>query len=860
MSECEKFTRILDQASAEPSDELVPALLHALDCERCGAKRDLGELVPHDTALASLDAYAQTLDEGAQPTGLAELARRHAVVCDRCALALGQLLTERDGDAFEPDEQRLEALLEHVTAEFLNDDEPVVRRRAARVLRGAKHLPCVEERIARAAPSPQDYRHIALLASETLRQGPMSSFARCVRELTPFLFAHRPHLYVVEGSYQLIVRCGLLRDYPAHLLHCVAPGRLAGLIDLGGGLVGRPVAGMTGVFGDDAETIASQLGLNWRLDCVVYLIDPMDATSAMLETLALKRECAVTRTPFLDTYSSALEFFGLLGCTPEGAAYENSLPDDLRGSLDYDVFPHAVLALVAHDAHKESLLEFARENLAFLSRFKKVIGPRTTGTLLNGHMPAGAPNSTDLEDARARLVAALAEHGMKDDWVEVLARGREGGNLQIAESVAMGVCDSVILFEEPRPSAAYTGTHELILRSARIANQADRLRSSSRQMLVHDSRSASVWAELWEHAPVGGPVTLERAFRDKFGVELVLAGDVGPEATSPTAPRTWDTITEEAAWYLLSAVAMRRAPGEGTSEFTRVSVACGTAMRHVVSRIHDIAGRLFARITDHHEREARTLRECCERFPRLAPRIEQLVERRRLTLKPDSHQEHLWSIGPVKVAPIVGRFGTARDGVDGIEATNIAQALAKAIRGETLMLDANAFSNARQLGVAAELEKHWATTDVALLTCADLAARWFEHSSPVQLHPGMHDHLASAGAEGEVAGIYLDAAGDEVSAGEYHRNGMRLGDLRRIAHAGAGCCTIMIAGAYRPREGKPPQRVRTVLAAIRAGIVSALVSDPVFAASILRESARQAGASEQERTPDLAGRHGAAKP
>lgn len=751
--------------------------------------------------------------------------RGHLLACDTCSTAYGALLATYAG-ASPPDVSTLGSAIQLAGLELLGDDEPITRRRAARAL--AHRSGGTDETdalIAGSAPCPDDYRHIALLASASLRQGPMSSLARLVRELGPYLMEHKPSLYVLEDSYRLMLHCGLLRDYPPELLHCLAPVELGGLIDLGAGLVGRPVAGLEGVLGADTDQIAIRLGLDWTIDCVVYLVDSLDPTSLTPETTALKRECAVTRRPFLDTYTSAVEFFGLLGGEemPPGVAYTNSIPDLLREPLGYASFPHDVLALIAHDSNKERLLEFVRENIEFLARFEKLIGPASTAALLNGALPEHI-DVPEIQAARERLVRALCEHGVELPWVDGLAHGRDGGNLQIAESVAMGACDCVILLEEPRPLAEYGVTSQLVERSARMSNHPDRLGESGKQMLLHDPRSAAVWAQLWGRADPGGPVTLETAFRELFGVELVLAaGD-------------WDEITDEAAWYVLSALATSRAAGGGTGEETRVSVACGRAMADVLGKIDAVALELCRRIADHHERYSQVIADCQVQFPRFARRIEQLARRRKLMLEAAPDNAALWSIGPVVVAPIVGRFGCAEDDV---EATTIARALAASVAGRSLGLDANAFTR-KACEVPRELTRHWATTDLAVITCADLQRHWFRAGSKVALQPGMYEDLVEQEASGEIAGLYLDASGHEVRPTGYRRQGMSVAELQRVASAGSGSAAIIVAGATVDGE-EPPARAQTVRAALRAGVASVLVSDPAFATAVLAEEAAARG-------------------
>ena len=495
------FRQILDvaengSAQLDP-DELVAAVHHALGCEACAADRELGGLIPHELAQLHFVSYADALANTDDIPPGAAVARAHTLTCDECTSVLGCLLAERAAATGPSKAERLDDVIKRVAAEMRGGSTAADRR-------GSHERSQQREPQTKKNPSPTDYQHIALLASSTLRRGPMSSLARLVRELTPYLSTHTPDLYLVAGSYRMLLRCGLLRDYPEERLHCVAAGRLAGLIDLGASVLDSSVAGFDGIFGADADKIATQLDADWMLDCVVYLVDPSDPPSVMPETMALKRECAVMQRPFLDTYTSAIEFFGLLAASAGVQSHGNALPDDLRAQLGYDRFPHQILAMVAHDANKQAMLEFARANIPFMQRFTQRLGTATTASLLNGDQPLRIEDPAVLR-ASLELRWELDRAGVEMPWVVELATGREGGNLQIAESIAMGVSDSVLLLEEPRPQSEYGATHQLVERAARAASHPDRLAASGRQMLLHDTNSASIWARLWDGVPEGDP-------------------------------------------------------------------------------------------------------------------------------------------------------------------------------------------------------------------------------------------------------------------------------------------------------------------------------------------------------------------
>lgn len=665
-----------------------------------------------------------------------------------------------------------------------------------------------------AAPSPSDHLHIGLAATTTLRQGPSSTFARTIRELTPYLMKHRPHLYAVEGAYRTIMTCGLLRDYPPGHLHCLPPGRLGALVDMGAGVDGEPVAGLHDALDGNEEAIGRHLGLGWTLDCVVYLLDPLAPTSTMAETLALERQCAYTDKPFLDTYATIVEWFGMLDSNARsGANARHEVDEALAAKVPGSGFDYKVLALVAHDEKKQEMEEFVLKYFPFLSRFVKRIGTGGTAERLNEALRRHA----DELGQRARVT---------DPWIEVLGPGERGGNLQIAESIAMGLCDAALCFGDSRPGM---NTH-LFERTARIGNDRDRL--SSRLTLLHDAGSAAMWALMWTEVDERlAPMTLMTAFAELFGVDLVLADPLDDHATDDDR---WSAIATEAAWFLASSVAANRTRTDRPDEPKRVTIACGSAIEKVVGAISGhVSAELNERIRVERHRHDRAVADAVEEFPGLERRIKRIAERKQLTLRTTEDLSALWNVGPVVIAPMIGVF----EGVE-VQANDNAWALAQTFGGDSVKLWAPAVSDASsRCVVAAPLVRHWASTDVVLMTCADLAPELF--GGAWRLPAAMHEDLTSR-AVGEVAGLYLDAAGTEVRASGYVRHGMPFSEIRAVARSNDNRTAIMAVGTGDDRR-PGPSRVTTALAALRAGIVSALVTDVRFATDLLRRHLEPAG-------------------
>ncbi len=701
-------------------------------------------------------------------------------------------------------------------------------------------------------PTPASYTRIGLVASASLCQGPTSPLAALVRELTPYLVEHTPHLYALEGTYRTILSCGLLRGYPPARLHCLAPRRIGGMVDIGAGLVGKDVTGLAAAFGPKHAVAAARLDLDYELDCLIHLLDPMQATSALPATLTIKRECAIANKPLFDNLASAVEWFGLVGSLAGGSRVSAHLLDpELRSRLGYEAFPHRAISLVSVDAKKAEMLDFVRMNLPFLQRFETRSGTASTAALLNGDMKIEQEVNKSLDDkqraalsiAARKLRAALGRAGIEDRWITELRSGTEGGYIQIAESLSMGLTDSALFFRDPRAPDLQDGA-ELLDRAPLMTNYADRLSDASGHMLMRDARSASQWAKLWTSMPEGSsPASVTAAFREVLDVQLVLA----EPREDPQAQ--WDAITEEAAWFLVSAIAAKSAATARGGQVKRITVACGAAMRKVIADIRDpVAFDLADRVTGHHKRHAEAVNECKRLFPHRARLVELIARRKRLSLEARSTSPAtLWPVGSATVAPMVGMFGSTRRTN---EANYNARLLADLLEGNSLALAASAYVSGPS-EIPDPIAKHWAWTDFLLLACADLSEDWFGTDGRVALPSGMHDDLVRKGAVGEIAGLYLDAQGQEVVLNNYVRHGMTLAHMTSVARGGYGGASIMIAGALRPSGSAPPNRIRTVLAAIRAGAVSVLVTDLTFARVLLEAYADDlpvSGASINSRT------------
>ena len=708
-------------------------------------------------------------------------------------------------------------------------------------------------------PSPTHYTRIGLAATTTLRGGATSPFARLIRELTPYFMEYQPHLYALEGSFRTILTCGLLRDYPPERLHCVPGGRLGGLVDLGAAVVGEPVIGLDEALGDAADVVTAQLDLNspdatpprpgetasrrssrrpLELDCVIYLLDPLAPTSGMSETLALKRQCVVAEKPFLDTYASAAEWFGLLGYTASGERLlEHFVADEVLDRLPEAKSRRNMLAIVAHDSKKWDVVNFAREHLTFLSRFKSRVATGVTAKLLNGEVPERLAATNGLRELVDELHDAAICARVERPWIRAARDGARGGGVQISEMLAMGLCDALVSFEDPQPRHERGLDVQLYERSACISNQAERIGGPSDIVCLHDPRSADVWARLWEeiedNRSGATPTLITAVFRRLFNVDLVVVD------SREDYSEQWAAIVEEAAWYLVSAIAAKRTHANRSHEPKRVAVSCGSAVRAVIGSIHSAGMLLCERIGDYEHRlgaavEASKAAASDAHAHRI---IDLIADRKKLSLRPSADNGILWSIGDVVVAPMVGTFGSTDPTVEADE--NAAQ-LARTIGGTSLELATNAFIDQnRPSEIPAELDTHWQNADIILMSCADLDDHWFGASGKVALYEGMYGELKEK-AVGEIAGLYLNADGEPVEPIACRRRGMGHKDIRAVARGTDGRAAILVAGAQPPRLGAPPNRARTVLAALRGHIASVLVTDIAFAQALLREHADEA--------------------
>ncbi|MFT3814271.1 MAG: methylglyoxal synthase [Acidovorax sp.] len=224
-------------------------------------------------------------------------------------------------------------------------------------------------------------------------------------------------LHAVGRTHDAIVAQGLLHGYAPLVRYPY--GREGGLMKLVAEVVGMEGKGRT-------------------LDGAIYLLDPVDPSSVFPEALALKRQCVIHGKPFLSTVASARDWV-------EMERIHAGLPRDAGADGFHDLGTQTV-ALIAHDAMKAAMIDFAARNFDVLSRFARRVGTGTTGQRLNElawskGWPADQP------------------------WVQRFNSGPLGGDAQIADLVLERRCQRAIFFEDPHVARQHEADIQLLERA-----------------------------------------------------------------------------------------------------------------------------------------------------------------------------------------------------------------------------------------------------------------------------------------------------------------------------------------------------------------------------------------------------------
>jgi methylglyoxal synthase len=267
--------------------------------------------------------------------------------------------------------------------------------------------------------TPSRYR-IGLAAHRAHLDSPDSALVQLLAGAHDAITVHlQPELVVVGRTLDAIATHGLLKEYPN--IERFPYGRHGGLMKL----VSRVV-----------DTDPSR-----TLDAVIYLIDPVDPSSAFPEAVALKRQCIIHGKPFLSTLAGAREWLEL------EAVEAGALPDPALDPL-FDL-KHENIALIAHDAMKDRMLALAERHFDILDRFAVRYATGTTGGLLN---------------ALAQKIKG--EHAGRN-WVRPFLSGPMGGDAQIAELILDRHCRRALFLEDPHVARQHEADIQLLERAAR---------------------------------------------------------------------------------------------------------------------------------------------------------------------------------------------------------------------------------------------------------------------------------------------------------------------------------------------------------------------------------------------------------
>lgn len=261
---------------------------------------------------------------------------------------------------------------------------------------------------------------IGLAANRAHLEAPESALVQLLTGSRDAILVHlRPELIVIGRTLDAMATHGLLEGYTN--IERFPYGRHGGLMKL----VARVV-----------ETDPSR-----TLDAVIYLIDPVDPSSAFPEAVALKRQCIIHGKPFLSTLAGAREWLEL------EAVDAGAEPDATLNPI-FDL-ANENIALIAHDAMKETMLTLAERHFDTLDRFAVRYATGTTGRLLN------------------ELAQKIKGRDAGRNWVKPFMSGPMGGDAQIAELILDRHCRRALFLEDPHVARQHEADIQLLERAAR---------------------------------------------------------------------------------------------------------------------------------------------------------------------------------------------------------------------------------------------------------------------------------------------------------------------------------------------------------------------------------------------------------
>lgn len=614
--------------------------------------------------------------------------------------------------------------------------------------------------------SPMHSLRIALLSSPSLRSGPMSPLLRFVRDFAPLLKATR--IVTTEGCYHSILRAGLLHNHPDFQ-------------SVGTGLNGAIVR--------IAREVVAEID---PVEVVVYLVDSRDPTSVYPESNALQRECVVNSRPFLSTERSARAWAALTSDVfdiPQAWHYDDS--------HDNSTLTKETVALIAHDAMKEPMLQFVLRHFDLLSKFGHRVGTGTTASLLSGLRPARLSDSewtklaSHVTALRERL-HALPQFAERDacPFVTPFKSGPQGGDVQIAGLVLEDKCSTIVFFEDPQVARQHETDIQLLQRTGRVKGH--------NVICLHDQLTADYFCNCWSKRIAAGkspePRHIVDEFECRYGVKAVIV-----QASSGD---TWPDLRRNASWYVMSQIAAVANARRRQSDVARVAVSWGFGMSSIVDGFDELWDVL----------KARDARETAGRHPTMLA-------------SPNSADTRYFRPNNVIVAPFQGITAAAEEEVEG---NAIAGRVAAFFRGESLILALSSLlqrrpsANKKPRELPRPISDHWESCDLVLGTCAPVK----KHLSGQVRARAFEDHIAqmTEATVGEFCGIYLTKSGAEFDSEHFQRIGMPSASVRRVVERGGQ--VVLVVGAQ-------PERLAVTSATLRSGMVNVIVTDAVFARQLL---------------------------
>ncbi|MBR7748152.1 methylglyoxal synthase [Undibacterium baiyunense] len=198
------------------------------------------------------------------------------------------------------------------------------------------------------------------------------------------------------------------------------------------------------------------------IDAVIYLIDPVDHSSIFPEALALKRQCVIHRKPFLSTLAAACEWLEL-------EALAQGDRDHVGDGVGLNLSQESI-ALIAHDALKQNMLQIAEKHFSLLDQFAHRYATGTTGSLLN------------------QLAQKIKGEQAGRNWVKPFLSGPMGGDAQIAELVLDQQIRRILFLEDPHVARQHEADIQLLERAARTVTDF--------ALVISDGEGSDRWLRL----------------------------------------------------------------------------------------------------------------------------------------------------------------------------------------------------------------------------------------------------------------------------------------------------------------------------------------------------------------------------